>query len=44
MCDRKYSTTAYEAAPVDEFDYDPPTVEIPAETMAALVYGPAVVS
>jgi hypothetical protein len=44
MCDRKYSTTAYEAAPVDEFDYDPPTVEIPAETMRQLVDSPAVSS
>lgn len=24
---------------IDEFDFDPPTVEIPAESMAALVYG-----
>jgi hypothetical protein len=36
--DRKHSTDSA----VSEFDADVPTIEIPRETMAALVYGAAV--
>jgi hypothetical protein len=31
--------SASQEIPVDEFDFDAPTVEIPAESMAALVNG-----
>jgi hypothetical protein len=30
---------ASQEIPVEEFDFDAPTVEIPAETMAALIRG-----
>lgn len=36
--------TQSEDIPVDEFDFDPPTVEIPRETMGALVYSAGAVS
>jgi hypothetical protein len=36
--------TQCEDIPVDEFDFDPPTVEIPRETMRALMFGMEVAS